>query len=97
MGQERNRNDLEASVIRRAMLDEDFRKSLLTDPKAAVEAVLREEIPGAKLPATMTVKAFEEPENGLYLIVPPQPGELTEEQLEQVAGGFKIKAQVQIE
>lgn len=97
MGQERNRSDLEQSVIRRAMMDEDFRKSLLADPRAAVETVIRDEVPGGKLPANLTVKAFEEPENALYLIVPPQPAELTEAQLEQVAGGFKIKAQVQVE
>jgi len=78
-------------------MDEDFRKSLLSDPKAAVEAVLREESPGSTLPPSLHVKAIEEPENALYLIVPPQPAELTEEQLEQVAGGLKLKAQVVIE
>lgn len=95
MGQERNRSDIEQSVIRRAMMDEDFRKSLLADPKAAVEAVIREDVPGGKLPANLQVKAFEEPENALYLIVPPQPSELTEDQLEQVAGGLKVKIQIE--
>jgi hypothetical protein len=95
MGQEHNRNDLEQSVIRRAMMDEGFRKNLLTDPRAAIETIIREEIPGGKLPAHLVVKAIEEPENAFYLIVPPQPAELTEAQLEQVAGGLKVKIQIE--
>ena len=96
MGQERSRSDIEQSVIRRAMIDEDFRKHLLSDPRAAMEIVIGEDVPGGKLPANLQVKAIEEPENALYLIVPPQPAELTEEQLEQIAGGLSIKIHIEI-
>jgi hypothetical protein len=78
------------------MIDDDFRKNLLADPRAAMELVIGEDIPGGKLPAGLQVKAIEEPENAFYLIVPPQPAELTEAQLEQIAGGLSIKIHIEI-
>src|SRR5262249_40851325 len=85
----RSRKDLEQAVVRKAVLDEGFRKKLMADPRGAVEQVLGEEVPGAKLSADLDVKAIEEPRDCFYLVVPRGPGELDETQLEQVSGGIR--------
>jgi hypothetical protein len=84
----RTRRDLEQAVIKKALRDEAFRKALLKDPKSALESVLAEEVPGSKLPANLEVKAIQEPANGLYIVVPHVPAELSDEDLERVAGGL---------
>jgi hypothetical protein len=85
--QKPTRQDLEKAVIRKAITDETFRKELLSSPKSALQAALAEALPGATLPAGLEVKAFQEPVNSLYLVVPAIPPELSDAQLEQVAGG----------
>jgi hypothetical protein len=85
--QKPTRQDLEKAVIRKAIADETFRKELLSSPKTALQAALSEALPGANLPAGLEVKAFQEPANSLYLVVPAIPAELSDAQLEQVAGG----------
>lgn len=88
----RTRKDLEQAIIKKAILDATFRKQLLTSPKSALESALSEETPGSKLPANLDVKAFQEPENALYLVIPHVPSELSDAQLEHVAGGASGEA-----
>src|SRR5262245_14056216 len=69
-------------VIRRAMVEGDFRARLLKDPGT----VLREN--GLDFPADVQVRAVESTDKVVYLALPPKPSEeLADEQLEQVAGG----------
>jgi hypothetical protein len=85
-----SRADFEAALVVRALRDPEFKKQLVSDPKAAYEAQLASIREAAKLPANLTVKAFEESGNVLYFRLPQPPvqgGELSEEELEQVAGG----------
>jgi len=84
------RADFEAALIVRAMRDVDFKKQLIENPKAAYEAQLASVREAAKLPENLTVKTFEEKGNVLYFRLPQPPvqgGELSEEELEEVAGG----------
>ena len=84
------RADFEASLILRAMRDAEFKGALLADPKAAYEAQLGAVHQGAKLPGDLTVKAVEESDSVVYFRLPqapPQGGEMSEQDLEQVAGG----------
>lgn len=84
------RADFEASLILRAMRDAEFKGALLADPKAAYEAQIAAVHQGAKLPEDLTVKAIEESDDVLYFRLPqapPQGGEMSEQDLEQVAGG----------
>jgi len=74
-------------VIKKAIVDETFRQELIKNPKTALQAALAEALLGATLPAGLEVKAFQEPANSLYLVVPAIPPELSDAQLEQVAGG----------
>ena len=49
----------------RAMRDEQFRQSLLRDPKGTLEREL-----GAKIPAGVTIQVHEETENTVHFVVP---------------------------
>lgn len=78
------RRDMEAALIKRALQDEGFARELRADPKAAIEGEV------GKLPEGIEIKLVEETPNTLYLVLParPSPGaELSDEELEQVAGG----------
>jgi hypothetical protein len=69
------------------MEDEDFRQMLLDDPKGAVEQEL-----GSRLPEGVEVRAVEESAQIIYLVLPSasplgQGGELSDQELDEVAGG----------
>ncbi|MCG8461843.1 MAG: class IIb bacteriocin, lactobin A/cerein 7B family, partial [Holophagales bacterium] len=86
------RAELEASILLDAMSDDGAKKALLADPRGVYETKLASVREGAKLPDNMSVEAFEESDNVLYFRVPNAPaehsGELSEEELEEVAGGI---------
>jgi Nitrile hydratase, alpha chain len=85
------RAGVERSVIEKSLQDESFRQRLLEDPKAALE----EEI-GTRLPAEVRVVVVEETADTIYLRLPSasplvgEGGELSERELEEVAGGGTI-------
>ena len=82
------RTEMERKLAQRCLEDEAFRQQLLEDPKAVVEQEL-----GAQLPSGMMVRAVEETADTVYLVLPPasgagaQGGELSDSDLESVAGG----------
>ncbi len=89
MAEPKTRRDFEAEIIARAWKVPDFKKRLIANPKT----VLQEEVTrmgGGKLPDDLKVTAVEETPNQLYVVMPLNPAksqELSEEQLEAVAGG----------
>ena len=79
------RKALEEKLTARSLKDENFRKALIGNPKAAMEEEL-----GIKLPPNLVVKVVEEKENEVFFVLPSMEktdGELTEMELESVAGG----------
>jgi hypothetical protein len=81
------RKQIEAALIARSWEDDAFRKKLLADPRGVIAEAF-----GFELPASVTVKAQEESPNALVLSLPAKPrssGELSDVDLEQVAGGAK--------
>ena len=89
------RGQFEALLIRRAWTDQAFLELLKSDPRAALEAqVAKYE---SAIPAGKTVRAYIE-EPGECVIVMPRPAaahsgeELTESELEAVAGGEGVVA-----
>jgi hypothetical protein len=64
--------------------DEGFKRRLVADPRA----VLQEQ--GLPLPDGKAVRVVEDTADTVHLVLPPKPaeGELSDEQLEQVAGGI---------
>ena len=70
-------------LMRKAATDEAFREALLANPKAALEGHL-----GMRLPDGLTLKVVENTPQDLTLVLPPETtGELSDDQLDGVAGG----------
>jgi hypothetical protein len=85
------RNELEAKVIAKAWQDEEFKQQLLNHPRATIiqEWGLKD------IPDDVDIKVIEENSNTLYIVLPMKPitthgQELSEEQLEAVAGGIDV-------
>lgn len=74
-------------VTNRAWEDSAFKAKLLNDPKAAIQ-----EVTGLVPPASWTVNIYENTPTMKHLVIPVKPptsGELSDADLEQVAGGGK--------
>ncbi|MGF1470879.1 MAG: NHLP leader peptide family RiPP precursor [Rubrobacteraceae bacterium] len=76
-------------LVQRSVEDEELRQRLLDDPKATVEQEI-----GTSLPEEVEVRAIEESQDTVYLVLPPKPpdttgsGELSDQELESVSGGW---------
>ena len=73
--------ELRDRILSRAEEDEEFRASLIADPRAAVLAEL-----GTTLPDALDVVVHEDSATTAHLVLPPSP-KLTDAELEAVAGG----------
>jgi hypothetical protein len=70
-------------VVAKAWGDDDFKEKLLADPMM----VLKEN--GVVIPEDVELRVVENTEEVVHLILPPEPAEqLSEEELESVAGGL---------
>jgi hypothetical protein len=88
MSEATGRAEMERRLIEKSVEDEDFRRRLIEDPKAAVEQEL-----GTQLPEEVRVVTVEETRDTIYLVLPSasrigEGGELSERELEAVAGGW---------
>jgi len=71
-----------AKIIAKAWRDPAFKAELIANPAAALKAE------GIDVPAGMTVTVLENTDKQFHLVLPPAPsGELSEDDLEAVAGG----------
>jgi hypothetical protein len=59
------RAEIERTLVRRSVEDEDFRRRLLDEPKAAVEREL-----GTRLPEGVEVRVLEETADAIFLVLP---------------------------
>ena len=87
MSEASGREQMERRLVERSLQDDAFRRSLLEEPKAAVEQEL-----GTRLPEDVRVVAVEETADTIYLVLPSasphgEAGELSDQDLEAVAGG----------
>jgi hypothetical protein len=92
MSEERmaTREEKLAPIIAKAWQDEAYRKELVANPKG----MLQKEF-GVELPESLNIEVLEESPAKLYIVIPPKPtDELSDEQLEGVAGGVCIPAVV---
>jgi len=76
------------AIIAKAQAEEDYREQLLANPKHAIQQAF-----GKELPLGLEVRVLEEAANVVYLVLPArQTGELSDADLEGVAGGFAPSA-----
>jgi len=69
-------------LIAKAWSDEGFKAKLLSDPKAAMKEV------GMDVPEGVDIEVVESTQEKVYLVIPAKPvGELSDEDLDKVAGG----------
>jgi hypothetical protein len=84
------RHDLEAKIVKRCWENEDFRREFTADPGGAFFRYL--EVPAAGLPK---IVIHEEPAGSWHIVLPARPAEireLSEQDLEQIAGGTSAGA-----
>ena len=83
---------MESLIIAHAWKDPVFKKEFLANPKATIE-----KYSGQKLPDNVKIVANEENANTMYFTIPQAPAnmnELSDEDLEKVAGGTDIVAAI---
>ena len=73
--------EMKDRVLSKADADSDFRAALIADPKAAIAAEI-----GMNLPQGFDLVVHEDSANTAHLVLPPSP-QLTEAEMEMVAGG----------
>ena len=81
--------EVKAQILGRAAEDASFRARLIADPKAAISAET-----GMTIPDGFDVVVHEDGATTAHLVLPPSP-ELTETELETVAGGRGYRGQHQ--
>jgi hypothetical protein len=83
--QKLTRHDLEAKIVKHCWKNEKFRKEFVADPAATFVRYLK--VPAASLPK---IVVHEEAAGSWHIVLPTKPAgtsELSEEELEKVAGG----------
>ena len=86
--QKMTRNELEAKLVAHAWQDEAFKQELISNPRAVLEREI-----GHKVSESTDIRVLEETGNTIYFVLPKKPSidELSEEQLEAVAGGISCE------
>lgn len=80
------RAELDALLRDRLASDPDFRAALLADPRAAISGLV-----GMDIPDVVTVNVHEESLTDIHVVLPSPArasGEISEDDLELVAGGL---------
>ena len=75
------RKEIEEQIIKKAQSDKEFKKALLDNPKGTLRQF------GVQIPEEIEFKVVEESAKVVYLVLPVNLDELSDEQLDAVAGG----------
>ena len=83
------RTTFEAEIIERAWKDESFKADLMRDPVGTLSSEY-----GTDLPDGIEIEVLEETSSKSYLVLPVNPTELSESELDMVAGGVEGDVEV---
>lgn len=86
--------DTQAALSRKALSDADFRHRLLKDPRGVLTEFL-----GRELPPGVQIQVHQDTAKSMHLILPPSlpaTSDLTDEELERIAGGTDITVTLSI-
>lgn len=72
-------------VVAQAWSDDAYRQRLISDPAAALEAQ------GMAVPAGKQIRIIEDTDDTVHVVLPARPTELSDEELDQAAGGVGPK------
>jgi hypothetical protein len=72
-------------AVEKAWKDESFKRELTAKPHKALSQL------GVSVPEKIEIKVLEESAGVLYLVLPVNPEELTDQSLDSVAGGVNCK------
>jgi hypothetical protein len=89
-----DRRAIETQLIEKCWKDPEFKKRVVSDPKGMLE-----QHTGQKLPAALKIVVHEEDANTLHFAIPQPPtnlNELSDAELEKVAGGTDISLLVSL-
>lgn len=75
-------NEALAAIVARGWGDADFHAELMADPTAVLKAN------GVHVPDGKRVVVVEDDDTVLHITIPQRPSELTDEELDSVAGGY---------
>jgi|SRR5579884_195689 len=87
-----SRHEFETLIIERAWKHPEFRQEFVADPKGTIE-----KYGGKKLPENLRIVVHEEDAHTMHLTIPQPPPnvtELSDEDLERVAGGTDVASLV---
>ena len=70
-----------SQIIAKSWADDGFKGRLLSNPMDTLKAE------GVEIPAGVTVKVLENTSNVVHLVLPAKPTDLSDEELDKVAGG----------
>ncbi|HEY2573907.1 MAG TPA: NHLP leader peptide family RiPP precursor [Verrucomicrobiaceae bacterium] len=70
-----------SQLVAKCWADDGFKRKLLSDTATTLKSE------GVEIPAGMSVKALENTDKLFHLVIPPRPAEMSEEDLDKVAGG----------
>ena len=76
--------EMKDRILSKAAQDDDFRDRLIADPRTAISAET-----GQTIPDGFSIVVHEDSATTAHLVLPPSP-ELTEAEMEKVAGGIFI-------
>lgn len=71
-----------AEIVTRSWSDQDFHAKLVADPKSTLIEN------GVDVPTGRRVVLVEDSDDVMHLVLPARPAELSEDQLDSVAGGW---------
>jgi|WetSurMetagenome_2_1015567.scaffolds.fasta_scaffold650245_1 hypothetical protein len=86
MESKNTKKEFEEKIIAKALKDEKFRQELYRNPKGCLEKEF-----GISIPGSTVINVVEEKEGEVCIVLPAmenQEGELTEKDMESVAGGW---------